>query len=143
MPRIPYRYRDVAQTKAVDAVASKFRFEDRTSVQDIFGFLTMPSKVAGEEALPLLFNNLGPSLVRRVFGPARFENVGSKRVVFDPSHVAEALIYFAYGRIPVFMEVIRALRSPLGIKQAASLEEDRGYKSSQRAVGESDQAVFA
>ncbi len=115
LPIIPYRYRSTALVNAVEAVANKFHLEDARSVSEIFEFLTLPTKLAGSAALPVLFNSFGPSLVRQVFGQAKvMPGIRGQRIVFDPAHAAEAIIYFVYGRIPMLVEIVSAVRKPPG-----------------------------
>lgn len=120
LPKIPYRYRSTALVNAVEAVSSKFHLEDAKPVSEIFDFLTLPTKLAGSDALPVLFNSFGPSLVRQVFGnPTVISGIRGQRIVFDPAHAAEAIIYFAYGRIPMLVEIVSAVRTPPGSKCSA------------------------
>jgi hypothetical protein len=117
LPIIPYRYRSTAIVNAVEAVSNKFHLEDTRPVSEIFEFLTLPTKLAGSTALPVLFNSFGPSLVRQVFGQAKvMPGIRAQRIVFDPAHAAEAIIYFVYGRIPMLVEVVSAVRKPPGSK---------------------------
>jgi uncharacterized protein DUF6915 len=81
-------------------------------------FLFLPTDyypADSEAALAVLMNSVGPSLVRRLFGPPRVETIDGKRVVTDWAWLAEAVIMACYGRIPELGELVRAIDpAPMG-----------------------------
>lgn len=88
---------------ADEAARQKAPEADARAVLDL---LLLPTQFAGEAALCVLMNAIGPVVARRVLGPAR-ERDGR---VFDPAWAAEAMIHRLYGGVPELRAVVTALR---------------------------------
>ena len=111
LDRLP-RLRANAATgrRVVKDAANYLKLADEAPVQDIWSFLTLPSRIAdnvGDRANSLLMNGVGPILARAIFGPPRkVPRRGGGETIFDASWVCEGMIVAATGHIPSLSRIL-------------------------------------
>lgn len=83
---------------------------DDGPIREILFTLTLGERLLrGSEGLGrgLLMNSFGPSMIRRIFGPAyEITAIEGRRIIFDPSWVAEGIIVANFGKIPNLSHVL-------------------------------------
>ena len=82
------------------------------AAQAVARFLWMPLDFDSGAPMPVLsvlMNSVGPSLVRRVFGPPQVCTGRGMTLAVDYGWIAEAVIMACFGRIPDLIEVVRCV----------------------------------
>ena len=102
-------------------VARTQGIQDADHPRAVVELLTLPTQFAGPDAISLLFNAMGPMMVRTIIGaPRRVKGIDGNEVMFEPRHMAEKIIQAAYGRIPTLVDVVSAIREmPKMVKENA------------------------
>jgi hypothetical protein len=111
----------VANRLALGHLQEGCAYQDFTvAAETVAAFLWLPLKFAHQapfSILAVLMNSVGPSIVRRVFGPPIRCFDGNRPVIIDYGYIAEAIIMASFGRIPDLAEVARCvLREPVRIR---------------------------
>ncbi|MEM1132395.1 MAG: hypothetical protein AAGH53_05620 [Pseudomonadota bacterium] len=91
------------------SIASGRASEHHCAILQVAEFLWSPLLFDPEDdprTLSILMNSVGPSIVRRIFGPPIVTHNGCERVAIDFGWIAEAVTMAAFGRIPNLSEVI-------------------------------------
>lgn len=107
--RPPLSPRPPALAVLARAAAETIGLDDTAPVDEVLNVLCLPARLCSTSpsARFLLMNSFGPPLVRRLLGPARaVERSDGSEVVFDPSWVAEGMIFAHFGRIPSLGEML-------------------------------------
>jgi hypothetical protein len=101
-------------------IADELELETAEGPKQVLDLLLLPVTLAGNKAQSLLFNAMGPFLVRRILGQPRLvPGNNSKRVMFEPTFAAEKMIRHVYGVIPPLGDVVNAVRRlPIMLKEA-------------------------
>lgn len=94
-------------------VASAQGLRDEEGPSAVLDLLLLPVRLAGPGALCVLFNGVGPALVRNVIGPPRVSpgRHDGAHSVFDRAYAAETIIQWVFGMIPPLTEVVSAVSS--------------------------------
>jgi hypothetical protein len=106
--------------KLPSMIAEELELETAEDPRIVLDLLLVPVALAGSEAQCILFNAMGPFLVRRILGQPRLVpgNKG-KPVMFEPALAAEKMIRHIYGVIPALGDVVNAVRQlPAMLKEA-------------------------
>lgn len=115
LPRPLYRRLPLAFDGLPARIARSQGLRNDDGPRAVLDLLLLPVRLAGPDALGVLFNGAGPALTRQVVGaPRAVPGRNDRQAVFDPAHAAEAIIYWLFGAIPPLPDVVSAVRHAPG-----------------------------
>lgn len=110
LPRIHPAALPIDPERIVASETAHFGFEHERQICQVWSLLSLPMSLApafGVDALCVICNSFGPSLIRRLVGlPIQINDS-----FFDPAFCAERMIYGIYHSIPPMIAIVYSLSS--------------------------------
>lgn len=108
--KFPKPLPDHPPLEALPARMAAFFGVEESEPRKVLELLLLPVEIAGPDAQCVLFNAIGPALVRHILGPPRLvPGADGGLAMFEPGQCAEKMIQQVYGTIPTVQDVTGAV----------------------------------